>query len=90
MPNHARKRPSEMRPEHPAKQIAPGSRRVLPGLPVTAAQSGFCLMHACRRKQQEWHRGSTTSRLFYPGDAEVFLFSFASLKLFPILKGESQ
>ncbi|EJL25903.1 hypothetical protein PMI05_03641 [Brevibacillus sp. BC25] len=75
MPNHVRKRPSEMRPEHPTPAImGNGSCRAMPGLPVTADQAVFAFLFDGREKQQEWHRGSITSRLFFTGDVEVFLF----------------
>ncbi|MBG9940727.1 hypothetical protein ABD77_01520 [Brevibacillus formosus] len=73
MPNHVRKRPSEMRPEHPTPAImGNGSCRAMPGLPVTADQAVFAFLCDGREKQQEWHRGSITSRLFFTGDVEVF------------------
>lgn len=46
----------------------------MPGLPVTADQAVFAFLFDGREKQQEWHRGSITSRLFFTGDVEVFLF----------------
>lgn len=46
----------------------------MPGLPVTAGQAVFVFLCDGREKQQEWHRGSITSRLFFTGDVEVFLF----------------
>lgn len=46
----------------------------MPGLPVTADQAVFAFLFHGREKQQEWHRGSITSRLFFTGDVEVFLF----------------
>lgn len=45
----------------------------MPGLPVTAGQAVFAFLFDGREKQQEWHRGSITSRLFFTGDVEVFL-----------------
>lgn len=51
----------------------------MPGLPVTADQAVFAFLFDGREKQQEWHRGSLTSRLFFTGDVEVFLFSKGDL-----------
>ncbi len=63
-----------MPPEHPTPAImGNGSCRALPGLPVTADQAVFAFLFDGREKQQEWHRGSITSRLFFTGDVEVFL-----------------